>query len=285
MVLYLTECFCGIQPAKAEAAEKANVVPVVMSSYPAVIRVKASDWLSLRRVRHVVYREPNDDCFVLRLIRLRSVGMIQVTSSGLGNIDFTTVKGETCDFAKVQPVWSTELTIPKLTKNGEKIAMRIKSSHPARLGTKLTGKLLILSDGYQPRETEITIDGSASSDFWLAVTWAFGIGIPALLTFWLGLLGQRLKSASDDEDRFFKYRFEKYATINSFFKEHYQTYSKENDLEFMRLCYLKLVEAMIFDQVPRKHSQKLLKFIKEKNRKRFKEALSVAFPEWRMEIR
>ncbi len=162
---------------------------------------------------------------------------------------------------------------------GCRIAVYIDAAHQVRAGVPLAGELIFLAEGSKPEQVKIKLKPLPVSAFGQALAWTLGIGVPALLTFLLGLSGQRIKTRSDAEDNFFNFRFSNHAKIKKFFTEYYPTLLKERE-DFPGNVYEKLIEQALFEPVPPHYAKPILRSLKKNDAQGFEKALKRAFPEF-----
>lgn len=267
--VWLAVALVGLLWGSDAQSEKLDPIPIVVSEYSSTVWVRSSLWDNIR----VALGMDSWDCFTLRVFPTNAVAQLQVTSRGLGAVRFAESCGSSEDV-----LGETSLKLGPLTESGVRLAVHIDASHPARTGVPLVGELVFVADGFEPTPVKIEFNPQPIGEFQQAIAWTLGIGVPALVTFGLGLWAQRIKGRRDAEDQFFRTRFSRYSDVEEFFRDYYATFlDKEN---FTQLTYEKLVEQNLFEPIPPHYAKPILKSLEKGDSNEFKKALQAAFPEF-----
>lgn len=258
--------------APARAGENPPPIPLIVSSYPATVGVPTG--LGAQMIEELGLVDPTR--FTLQVWRTAPLGETLITSSGLGDLRFVPLEGGTCTCAARGSDHSSLVLCPTLRSC--QVTVEIDASHPAHEGIPLVGEILLLSEGFSPKLVKIELKPTPTSSFTQALAWALGIGVPALLTFLLGLLAQQVASKRTAEDAFFRARQTNYLAMSEFFNDYYANFVR--DETFPAKTYRKLVENQLFNDAPPHLAARLIKAVKRKNLAEFDEALRRAFPEF-----
>ncbi|WP_332877119.1 hypothetical protein [Massilia sp. S19_KUP03_FR1] len=147
------------------------------------------------------------------------------------------------------------------------------------------GKLLLLRHDLPPFEVAISIRREEYGTVWRAISWFFGIALPALVTAGLGLMVYRAQKFFDvrsgEQASLDRLRRDENGQLRKFFAETFKhIVALQDNHQFTSMMAHELTQSRILFDLPGRTRDPLLVALREADRERVKSLLKAAFPDF-----
>jgi len=219
-----------------------------------------------------------------------------ITSRGLGVVQFTenpSLQDRNCN-SKISGGTSGRLSLGDLTTK-KQILLQIGPLDSSKLQSALTGTVSVEARSRKPVEISIRVEYPLGTSFWTALTWFFGVVIPAALTALLtyrvnGYLQRAAESrskAANDAAALQAFQSENQAVLDQIFGVPYQVRFWEegnDDAKFAQGLEKVFQNYQILAKLPPKEALRLRQRFDDGNRQAIIEELVRLLPQWSKKI-
>nr|WP_316642445.1 hypothetical protein [uncultured Roseateles sp.] len=179
---------------------------------------------------------------------------------------------------------ATTLSLSQLTENERAVVLVLPASaFPAAAGGA-KGKVLVLRDGWPVKEYGLTLRRDDYEPYAKVFLWLMGIAVPGVIGVFVTLLGFKLtkyvESRNNENEALERFRRDESDALKKFFGGIYKTAMEMPDRDdYLRTIEGELRHLRIKEGIPSKAHGRLLKALKQTNRKALANELALIFPD------